>query len=106
MVERYNPKRLRSEAQHMISCLRERQDDKLCLDAAEEMDRMRTELFNLSNRIRNQRASLRENWQIIEMRAQYRRAWYPSPLLTSILNKSRHERRTSFWRRIFGSVGW
>jgi len=94
-----HPKRIRSEAQHMIACLRSREDDKLCIDAADEMERMREELFNLSNRIRNQRAALRENWQIIEMRAQYRRAWYPSPLLTSLLKRPMP--RAPWWRRLF-----
>ena len=98
MTISHHPKRIRSEAQHMIACLRERHDDKLCLDAADEMDRMREELFNLSNRIRNQRASLRENWQIIERRAQYHRAWYPSPLLSALLKRPR---KYPWWRRVF-----
>ena len=60
---------IRSEAEHMIACLRDR-DDKLCQDAANELESMRAERLKLSHRIHQQRVALRENWEIVEMRCQ------------------------------------
>ena len=54
----------------------------------EEIRRLKAERRNLDKRIHNQRVALRENWEIIEMRASYRRAWYPSPLLRRMLLRS------------------
>lgn len=64
----------------------------------EKVERLKAERLKLDSRIRNQRLALRQNWQIIEMRAQYRRAWYPSPLLRSILNNRR--KNPPWWRRL------
>jgi hypothetical protein len=97
-MKHYRPY-IRSEAEHMIACLRDR-GDKLCLDAADELERMRNERLKLSHRIHQQRVALRENWEIIEMRAQYNRAWYPSALLKSILN---NRPRRPWWRRLLRS---
>lgn len=59
---------------------------------SDENERLRAERLKLDRRIRNQRAALRKNWEIIEMRAEYKRAWYPSKLLRSILrNRLNHE---------------
>lgn len=64
----------------------------------EEVRRLKAERLKLDRRIRNQRLSLRLNWEIIEMRASYRRAWYPSPLLRSmILNRRKNP---PWWRRM------
>lgn len=64
-----------------------------------ENDRLKAERLKLDRRIHNQRRALRENWEIIEMRASYKRAWYPSPLLKSMLN--RHiNRPPPWWRRV------
>jgi len=68
-------------------------------EAADEIERLRTERLKLDRRIHNQRRALRENWEIIEMRAQYKRAWYPSKLLTSMLRKH-CSRPAPWWRRI------
>lgn len=81
-------KLIRSVNDHMIACLRDR-GDKLCADAADELERLRAERLKLDQRIHNQRVALRENWDIVEMRAQYRRCWYPSKLLYSILEGRR-----------------
>lgn len=96
-MKHYRPY-IRSETEHMIACLRER-DDKLCQDAAKELERMRDERLTLSHRIHQQRVALRDNWMIIEMRAQYARAWYPSPLLKSVLRD--RWKQPPWWRRIF-----
>jgi len=58
---------IRSETEHMIACLRDR-DDKLCKDAADELERMREERLKLQHRIHCQRKALRENWEIVEQR--------------------------------------
>lgn len=60
---------IRSENEHMIVCLRDR-EDKLCQDAAKELERMRDERLKLQHRIYHQRVALRENWEIVEMRCQ------------------------------------
>lgn len=61
--------------------------------ALAEIKRLKTERLKLDRRIHNQRIALRKNWEIIEMRAQYKRAWYPSKLLISILhNQATHKR--------------
>ena len=54
-----------------------------------EVNRLRAERLMLDRRIHNQRVALRENWQTIEMRASWKRAWYPSKLLTALLNRNR-----------------
>lgn len=79
---------IRSETEQMIACLRDR-DDKLCLDAANELERMRDERLKLQHRIHQQRVALRENWMIVEKRASHRRAWVRSPLLMSMLRKGK-----------------
>lgn len=53
--------------------------------AADRLEKLARERLQLDQRIHKQRVMLRENWQIIEMRAQYKRAWYPSKLLSAIL---------------------
>jgi hypothetical protein len=55
--------------------------------AVGEIDRLQEEILVLQTRVHNQRIMLRKNWEIIEMRAQYKRAWYPSKLLTSLLRR-------------------
>lgn len=77
----------------MLSCLRSR-DDKICADAADEIEWLHEHIKKLERRIHNQRLSLQKNWEIIEMRAQYRRAWYPSKLLMSILTNRRSGEQT------------
>lgn len=54
-----------------------------------EIDRLKAERLVLDQRIHNQRKALRENWMITEMRAEARRAWYPSKLLMSLLRRAR-----------------
>lgn len=81
----------------MIACLRGR-NDKLCQDAADELERLRDERLKLSHRIHQQRVALRENWMIVESRLAYRRAWVRSPLLTQMLKRPR---RQPWWRRLF-----
>lgn len=56
-------------------------------EALQEIALLHEEREVLKRRIHNQRLMLRRNWEIIEMRAQYRRAWYPSKLLMAILNR-------------------
>lgn len=58
-----------------------------CKKLTAELDRRREERIELDRRIHNQRVALRENWEIIETRASYKKAWYRSPLLTSILQR-------------------
>lgn len=70
-------------------------------DAAGEIERLRSERKILDKRIHNQRVALRENWEIIEMRAQYRRAWYPSPLLKRMLLRSTRMPQT-WWMKLLG----
>lgn len=66
-----------------------------------EIDRLKAERLILDKRIHNQRVALRGNWEIIEKRAQYRRAWYPSPLLRQMLFRSTRFPRT-WWMRLLG----
>jgi len=61
---------IRSETDHMLACLRDR-DDKLCSDAADTIERMRAERLKLEARIHNQRRSCRETWEIVEMRRKW-----------------------------------
>jgi len=77
---------MKGEVDHMLACLRDR-EDKLCSDAADVIERMRRERQEVDRRIHNQRRALRQNWEIVEMRAQYKRAWYPSKLLTQLLKR-------------------
>lgn len=64
------------------------------------IDKMRAERIKLDRRIHNQRVALRENWEIVEMRASHQRAWLRSPLLRSILQRPR---RQPWWRRLWRS---
>lgn len=56
--------------------------------AAEKLQRLSALNLRLERRIHKQRVMLRLNWQTIEMRAQWRRAWYPSKLLRAILHRA------------------
>jgi hypothetical protein len=71
-----------------------------CKALTAKVEQLKQERLKLDKRIHNQRVALRSNWQIIEKRAQYRKAWYRSPLLTSLLIKSTWNRRQPWWRRI------
>ena len=90
---------LHMEAADIVQRLNQR-DRFLNLAAAdrEEVERLKAERLKLDKRIRCQRLALRQNWEIIEMRASYRRAWYPSPLLRSIINNRR--KNPPWWRRM------
>lgn len=90
-----------SRTENMIAVLRTRSNDKLSLDAADELERLRDQEFKLARRIHQQRIALRSNWEIIEARAAYKKAWYRSPLLTSILIKSRKQ---PWWQRYLRQV--
>lgn len=71
----------------------------LLSSAADEIERLRAMEYRLARRIHQQRCALREHWEIVEMRATYKRAWYPSPLLKSMLR--RHcTRPAPWWKRI------
>ena len=88
-----------SKAEALVAALRA-YNTSLCHDAADEIERLRKQEYRMAARIHHQRVALRENWEIIEMRAQYRRAWYPSKLLRSMLR--RHcTRPMPWWRRMF-----
>lgn len=56
--------------------------------AAERLQRLSAHCLKLERRIRNQRVNLRINWEIVEMRAQYARAWYRSPLMMRLLMRA------------------
>jgi hypothetical protein len=56
-------------------------------EAADEIERLRAQEYKLARRIHQQRVALRENWQIVEMRAAHQRAWLRSPLLASMLRR-------------------
>jgi hypothetical protein len=58
-------------------------------------------IYCMERRIRNQRAALKDNWQIIEMRARHRRAWLQSPLLKAMLKRGT-KKPASWWARLFG----
>lgn len=58
------------------------------MELADKVDRMQAERLKLDKRIHNQRVALRENWEIIEMRASHKRAWLQSPLLRSMLHRA------------------
>lgn len=53
-----------------------------------ELEEKQALILRLERRIHNQRANCRMNWEIIEQRAQYKKAWYPSPLLREMLKRS------------------
>lgn len=89
-----------SRAENLIALLRVRVGDKLCRDAANEIERLREQEYRLAGRIHQQRAALRENWMIVEKRASHRRAWIRSPLLMSML---KNPRRLPWWRRLLRS---
>ncbi len=89
-----------SRSENLIAVLRSRSNDRLCLAAAAEIERLREQEFKLARRIHQQRYALRENWMIVERRAAHKRAWVRSPLLMSMLKQSR---RTSWWRRLLRS---
>jgi len=59
-----------------------------------EIDRLQEEVLKLQGRVHNQRVMLRSNWEIIEMRAQYAKAWYPSRLLTALLKRGQKSPET------------
>lgn len=61
---------------------------KLLLLAAKEIDRLNEKRLDQDRTIHNQRVALRQNWEITEARAQWTRAWYPSKLLKSLLNRA------------------
>lgn len=59
------------------------------LIAAEKtIAKLREERLKLDRRIHNQRVALRQNWMIIETRAQYAKAWYRSPLMMRLLQRA------------------
>lgn len=89
-----------SRAENLIAVLRVRTNDKLSLAAADEIERLRTQEYKLAARIHQQRVALRENWEIVEMRASHQRAWVRSPLLMSMLKRPR---RAPWWRRLWRS---
>lgn len=66
------------------------------MELADKVDRMQAERLKLDRRIHNQRVALRSNWEIIEARAAYKKAWYRSPLLTAILLRNRKQ---PWWQR-------
>lgn len=55
---------------HMLATLRGR-DDKLCYDAASEIERLHEYIKKLERRIHNQRRSNRETWEIVEKRRKW-----------------------------------
>lgn len=65
---------MRSEGDHttnlMLSCLRGR-DDKLCSDAADEIEWLHEYIKKLERRIHNQRRANRETWEIVEKRRKW-----------------------------------
>jgi gluconate kinase len=61
------------------------QEHEIMRCAALRLAKLQEDRQKLDQRIHNQRVALRENWEIIETRASYRRAWYPSKLLRSLL---------------------
>lgn len=65
----------------------ERRTCELLVIAADEIDRLNEKRLEQDRKIHNQRVALRSNWEIIEMRAQYAKAWYPSKLLTALLKR-------------------
>lgn len=74
-------------------------------DAINEIKRLKAERLKLDKRIHNQRVALRSNWEIIEARAAYKKAWYRSPLLTSILIKS-SRRPQPWWKRHLSKIAF
>lgn len=77
----------------------------LLAGAADEIERLRNQEFRLARRIHQQRIALRDNWEIIEMRASHRRAWVRSPLLRDMLKRGATRRgwrdalrSPMFWR--------
>ena len=78
--------------------------DVLRTTIGEEIRRLKAERLRLDRRHPNQRVALRTNWEIIEKRAQYRKAWYRFPLLTSLLVKSTWQRRQPWWRRALSKL--
>lgn len=55
--------------------------------AEKKRDAKQERIQRLERRIRNQRAQLRIDWQIVESRLQYKRAWLQSELLRQILKR-------------------
>lgn len=91
-----------SKAEALIAALRDPYKPQgdlrpLCLQAADEIERLREMEFKLAGRIHQQRMALRENWQIVEQRAAHRRAWVRSPLLASILRRGP---KKPWWHRL------
>ena len=50
-----------------------------------DLEHHKEHIKRLEYKIHRQRQQLRANWEIIEMRAQYKRCWYPSKLLSQVL---------------------
>lgn len=69
-------------------------------EALKRLEGMAEDRLRLDQRIRQQRIALRENWQIVEMRAAHRRAWLQSPLLKAMLKRG--YKRAPWWRRALG----
>lgn len=73
----------------------------LCLEAADEIERLRRVEFRLARRIHEQRQNLKMNWAVMANHAAYRRGWRQNPLLIHFLKTRR--RPAPWWRRILGS---
>lgn len=102
-MQPYHPK-APSRAENLIALLRVREDDKLSRDAANEIERLRTQEYRLARRIHQQRVALRENWEIVEMRASHRRAWVRSPLLRDMLKRGTKPRTSLFWNAFWETL--
>jgi hypothetical protein len=92
-MQPYNPN-APSKAEALIAALRDPYKPQgelrpLCLEAATEIERLRTQEYRMAARIHQQRVALRENWMIVEQRAAHRRAWVRSPLLMSMLRRGK-----------------
>jgi hypothetical protein len=65
-----------SRAEALIAALRDPTKPQgelrpLCLEAAAEIERLRAQEYRLAARIHNQRAALRDTWQIVEQRRKW-----------------------------------
>src|SRR5215813_12225768 len=61
-------------------------------EALHKLEQAHNDRLRLQWKVHCQRRALREHWEIVEMRAQYKRCWYPSKLLSSILrNRLNHK---------------
>jgi hypothetical protein len=57
-------------------------------EALQKLELAYEDRLRLQWRVHCQRKALREHWEIVEMRAQYKRCWYPSKLLTACLQRA------------------